>query len=98
MFSPTARLNLADGVRLRPIEEWQDQCFVYAPGRGLHLVNLAGWFLLQGCDGRTVEGLRDEFSSLVRTQRWANRAQELVESYLHDLWQRGLITLDGAAY
>jgi hypothetical protein len=96
VFCPTTRLRKAEGVRLRPMEEWHDQCFVYAPGRGLHLMNLTGWFLLQGCDGRTLQAVRDEFVGRVRTQRWANRAADLVDSYFEDLWRRGLIVADGA--
>lgn len=96
MFSPTTRIRKAEGVRLRPMEEWNDRCFVYMPGRGLHLVNLTGLYLLQACDGRTLEALCDDFLDQIRTQRWANRAFELVDAYLEDLWSRGLIEADGA--
>lgn len=94
MFCPTTRLRKAEGVRLRRIDEWNDRCFVYKPGGGLHLINLAGLFLLQACDGRTLQALREEFQSRVRAQRWGNRAFDLSEAFLEDLCRRGLIVAE----
>lgn len=94
MFCPTTRLCKAEGLRLRPIEEWSDRCFVYLPGHGLHLVNLTGLFILQACDGRTLQALHADFLDCVRSQRWANRASELVDVYVEELWRRGLIVAD----
>lgn len=95
MFCPTTRLFKAEGTRLRQVEEWNDRCFVYRPGCGLHLVNLTGLFLLQACDGRSLQALRADFQERVRSQRWANRAFDLVDSFIEDLWRRGFIVTEG---
>ena len=70
MSSRTGCYRRVRGVRVRPLPEL-DACFVYTPARPcLHTLNIAAWFILELCEGRSPRALSDAYVEEMRAAYW----------------------------
>jgi hypothetical protein len=59
--SRTACYRRVRDVRVRPLPELS-ACFVYTPAQPrLHTLNIAAWFILELCEGRSPRALSDAY-------------------------------------
>jgi hypothetical protein len=91
VFSLSGTFSAAPGLRVRPAFEW-DGCIVYDPNRRrLVELNLTSWLMLELCDGRGFESLREEFAATVGERAGDGTVDEYLRSGLFRLAATGLI-------
>ena len=91
MFSLSGILEAAPRLRIRPVFEW-DGCVVFDPGRRrLVELNLASWLMLELCDGRPYDALKEEFASIAGLRVEAHDIDGYLRSGLLQLAAAGLI-------
>ena len=108
MSSRTGSYSRVRGVRVRPLPEL-GACFVYTPARPcLHTLNIAAWFILELCEGRSPRALADAYRDEMLDAYWhsvgqnffaappppsANALQNELRATLRELRARGIIEL-----
>jgi hypothetical protein len=91
VFCLSGTLDVAPGLRIRPVFEW-DGCLVFDPARRrLIELNLTSWLMLELCDGRPYAALREEFAAVIGARAETADIDRHLRSGLLGLAAAGLI-------
>ena len=85
----TEYFTKTEGVRLRPVEEWDTVIAYTRRPAGLHWITMAGWLVLELCENRPEEEIVTEYATALGEK--AEDARTAVRACLESLEQKGLI-------
>lgn len=87
----TGPYKRADGIRIRPVWEW-DGCLVFDPARRrLFELNLHSWLILELCEGQSIDALASEYRAVTEARLETGAAARQLARGLRSLSAHGLI-------
>ncbi len=87
----TGPYKRADGIRIRPVWEW-DGCLVFDPARRrLFELNLTAWLILELCEGQSFEALASEFRAAIEARLESGGGTRQLARGLRSLSAHGLV-------
>lgn len=79
------------GLRIRPLPE-QEVCFVYTPRKpNLYTLNATAWVILELCDGRSLEDIKEQFYGGIEPLMSREEAADYVLASVKDFIEKSIV-------
>ncbi len=95
MSSPSPAYSKKASLKVRPMGEWRGLMVLAPEQPNIYLLNQTSGLVLEMCDGRTRDQLKEQFLKIVGEKVDAAKAEKIFDESLALLEQRGLVNRIG---